>query len=542
MASKLDLACAALLSTAAVTLSLTYNLWDYPDQWSPDEVTGQAQAFAAGELRPTNYYYGALPALWQAAALVAAKVAGIDVSPGGCQWAARLIARSSSAALFGFAVGLGFLAWTHRNRMSALAFAGLIAFNPLMVNLSHYATVEPMLLAAAVGAVSASAVCWRHPRGSTLLAASVAVGCATGIKTYSVSLLPLPLTVALLASWTDRSRALNRVLMVFLALLAGYVVAQPFVLVDPHRWLRDQVANTAAHRSSLDAYGPLFGPARYAENLGRAVGLPAVVLGVLGLSMTLWGTRERGLAGGLAASVMGALAIFFGARWVALRFAVPAVPVVVALATLGVERLIDRGAKGIAAVAVALALAHAALYSAMVLGYFAKDARVQARQWLAKVVSPGDVVLTLRYSITPPSWARHITLTEVRRPLAPSQVRGLRAWVRLKSLITGESFDTAWQRQWDFYRERMARRHAYEQTASPLLFVRERVKWVVYDERFLDAALGPSADPILAALANGLSSGRLGYKLAAVFDWHVAGLTPPTEFVNPRTYVYVACR
>ncbi|MBC7287777.1 MAG: hypothetical protein H5T86_06985, partial [Armatimonadetes bacterium] len=425
-------------------MALAFNMWDWPDQWEPDEVDSQALAFLRGHLRPAGYFYGSLPAWTQTAAMAAATVLGGDMR-GDRPFAAVVTARSLSAVLLGLVAGLGTLyvaaLW---GTLAGCAFATTIALNPLLVNISHFATVDPYLVAlyAAVALLFLRHTAQSEDNGATFWPMPLLSGIAAAIKVYGIAAAVLPVTAVLRAPSRHRLPLAGWAVLLF---AAGYLMGHPTVPLEPVRWARDVISIASVKQHGASSPLSLLGCAKYLTSLAWACGPAATALALLGMFVSI--RKREPWATGICAMLAASILLFTGSFWWAHRFAAPSIAVVALLAAYGTRRLAQWRKWGALSALVILA-AWGAMETSVVLAHFAFDARRTARQWLASQVRPAEIVWVSPGELSPPPPAIKLF---VRPPAGgarnPDELPLLKAAVRLKSFVSGEPFTEAWQRQ-----------------------------------------------------------------------------------------------
>ncbi len=523
---------AYVLAAVAVVLALTCNTWDWPDEWEPDEVIGRAVWLLHGQLLPPNYLYGSIPAFLQAAAFAVVRAFGLPMDSD-YPYAGVVTARALSAALLGLSAGLGTLLIARLwGTLAGLTYGLAIALNPLLVTVCHFGTVEPTVMALVVAALMLY-LHLVHDRGSAFARRllELAAGAVTGVKSYIVPVVLMPLSVTLQRAARGRRLAAVAATLVFIAI--GYWLAHPTMIVEPLQWAHDQVMGAVWSKTAPVPVTPLHGPWTYLRHLAHAAGPILLLMAIVG---AVGGLRQRRpWAPVLVAVACLDCLLFFDVYWVPLRYVVPALPVLAVLAAYAARWIEQRSRRLAVGAIVALAL-WGAMQSTVALLYFAYDGRRLARAWLAQNVEPGDIVRTFRHECSPPPPARHLFIRQPFIPIHPSRSKGLRTLVKIKCLITREPFEPAWQRQLELHEKHCRAHAAYLKTLTREFHERHNVRWIVVTDRWLARYEGRS--DALGKFVADLQSGRLGYDLVKTFRYRIPGPQPPMEFVNPAVLIF----
>jgi hypothetical protein len=333
----------------------------------------------------------------------------------------------TGARLFGRAVGL------------LAAAIEAVAFLPVFY--AHLALNDVPTLAPLTLSLLGSAGILRRGRPRDYLLAGIGLGLACASK-YTAGIVVLPLAAAAAARFLDAGEARSRRVLGPLALagvaaLAGFLVANPYALLDYSRFHAELV-----HQSSLsaEAQGKLGAPKQgglvyYLWSLTWGLGW-APALFALGGALTIWRTHAR-LAWMLVPSALAFLAFmglqgrYFG-RWLlpifpivcllAAYFAVWLVRAVVALLVARRARAGTRGAPAdghdahaqvwsrrvgaaLAALLVAVLLAQGCVFSVHAgLVLSRADTRNLTRAWMVGHIPRGARIVA--EPVSPDAWAR----------------------------------------------------------------------------------------------------------------------------------------
>lgn len=365
-------------------------------------------------------------------------------------------------------------------RTAALVAAGLLAVAFLPVAYSRLALADgPTLLFVALGLLGAAWLLQDDPaRRRGIVLAGIAVGLAAGFK-YNAGIVVLAPVAALVLRTPESGwpAAIRRCVAMAVVALVAFVVANPYVLIDPHEVWRAIEYQANWSKSGRYVGEPMTnGFAFYTWAAGWGVGWSPLVAAVLGAALLAW--RRWRIAVLLLPLVAGYLLVMgpqdrFFARWL-----LPIVPVMAICAGVAVAEVVgvvrraqERGlgsrarpappAAGLdrrrivrIALATVLALglgaqslAHSA-HTAHVVGR--DDTRTIARDWMMEHVPPlsGVVVESMSPRAWMPSfdggdawyslnrWSRYQTIPAVQRRDRERhpQLRikaGFSSWVRI---------------------------------------------------------------------------------------------------------------
>lgn len=277
--------------------------------YHPDEITVIAPTLFMnlfrGEMNPHFFNYGSL-FLYAVyfARLFAEGYGWLDMTPllralaGGYGWLGvasspialvefaklHLLARWLSVAC-GVATVVLVFTWARKayGRGAASVAAFLLAFFPMHVQHSHFATVDVPLtllttLTLYIGVGDGG-------RGTRMLWAAFIAGLATAVK-YSVAP-ALWLTLAMLWAWRTQWRdRIKRLMLLTVVMAAGFLLGCPYAALSFHEFWRDFAWETFTH--SRMGHGYVFADTgsghwfHLSVNLPAAVGIPAIVLAILG--------------------------------------------------------------------------------------------------------------------------------------------------------------------------------------------------------------------------------------------------------------------
>jgi 4-amino-4-deoxy-L-arabinose transferase-like glycosyltransferase len=251
-----------------------------------------------------------------------------------------------------------------------------------------------------------------------LVLGAAAAGLATSTK-YNLGLLVLPATVAAVYACGEEAAARvaagGRVLLVWLRLvvlrvylpmLAAFVVASPFVLLDAPHFLSDFRRQTEIMDRGWLGFENAGNGFWYnvTPNLTGAIGVVALVLAVAGLAWALWRRTRLDLI--IAPYVILYFAYIGTWKELADRYLLPIVPLLLLLAVRFavelVERVRPRARRPVAvavavvlAVALALPLADSIAFDRTLRG---TDTREVARVWIEDNVPAGSLIAVENYT------------------------------------------------------------------------------------------------------------------------------------------------
>jgi hypothetical protein len=406
----------------------------------------------------------------------------------------------------GTVAAAGVLAGRLVSRRAGLIAAGLVAVNPLHVRLSHMIVVDSMLAFFCTAALLALVDLSSSGGTRTALLGGILVGLAAATK-YTGAVLIAPLALAALLGMRagrgsgasplaraqpapgvasgrqvasadgDASRyspppavglaapaAVNAILCPLLLAAGVFFVVNPFILMDYASFERDfgfeQAHMSQGHfgvpsgASSLQFY--------VWEALPGSVGWPAMVLAVLGL---LWAVRRRDSRWMVLGAGLGFL-LLMPMLWTmrAERYLMPAIPVMLVLASAGLEWFWGAGMRlglrrrpkdGVASGRAGLALAGTA---ALLLVSFASplagtaayhrsmtgpDTRAGASAWIERNLPAGALI-----ALTPVGVNVDSSYVQFPIPYLAVGLEGIAAvydarWYTDMDLVVGSDFDRA---------------------------------------------------------------------------------------------------
>ena len=461
----LDLSGALLLAILALALGLRLAgvAWGLPYSFvNADESMVVPKAFAAanGHPNPQFFFYPSFFFYLTAALYVLAapvwwllgngnflSQTSFVVDPGPYFLLGRLLSVAMGTASVYLLYRLGRDAF---GRPAGLLAALALAVVPLHVAYSHMAVTDVtavtfallalVLLHQAAGAradaPAASAPATSSGRGSgdahergraaaparrtrrLLVLGAVAAGLATSTK-YNLGMLVLPATVA--AVYACKGEAAARVaaggralpvwlrllvLRLYLPMLAAFVVASPFVLLDAPHFVGDFLRQTEIMDRGWLGFENVGNGFWYnvTPNLTGAIGVAALVLGVAGLGWALWRRTRLDL---IVAPYVILYFVYIGTwKELADRYLLPIVPLLLLLAVRLAVELVQRARPRarpavtaavavVLGVALALPLADSIAFDRTLSG---TDTREVAREWIQDNVPAGSLIAVENYT------------------------------------------------------------------------------------------------------------------------------------------------
>lgn len=397
-----------LVLALATALNAWGSRWGVVNRWHGDEVSWAAEELVRERtINPHYFMYGGIgyyrTALGVAPAMAYTHL--LDPSPGDGADAAtheawreryerRVVGWSRAVSLVegvllvlvAFAIG----ALLFDRRTGALG-AALLALSPVVVYIAHVATVDGFANLAQWLACLAAVLSWRRGGTGWLALSVLLVGVATGAKTDH-ALVAIP--VALAYAW--RERRTWRHLPLLLLVPAGYLLANPVLLVQPFEFLdgltRDMFFAAVQEVGGETSYGILL------DYVRAGAGWPTFALGLAGLAAAavriVRGTHRRELAW-LLSTVL-PYYLIFGARTVYPWYVAQLLPGLSLVAAYAWMRAADRvpprlapAAHGALAVLLLLALAGPVSLNLQ----FTNDPRFAAARWIERHVPPGASIL-----------------------------------------------------------------------------------------------------------------------------------------------------
>lgn len=453
---RLDLPGVLLLVILALALALRLKgvAWGLPYSFvNADESTVVPKAFAAarGHVNPQFFFYPsfyfylagavyvlAAPVWWLLGNGNLLSQTSFVVDPGPYFLLARLLSVALGTVSVYLLYRLGRDAY---GRPAGLLAALFLAVVPLHVAYSHMAVTDVTAVAFALLALVLLQLATRASAGEATAAApgeqgtaaasdgaprtrrllvlgAVAAGLATSTK-YNLGMLVLPATVA--AVYACREEAAARVaagsgaflawlrllgLRVYLPMLAAFVVASPFVLLDVPHFLSDFRRQTEIMDRGWLGFEHAGNGFWYnvTPNLTGAIGGVALALAVAGLCWALWRRTRLDL---IVAPYVILYFVYIGTwKELADRYLLPIVPLLLLLAVrLGVDlatrarprsRLVVTAAVAVVlGVAIALPLADSIAFDRTLSG---TDTRRVAREWIQDNVPAGSLIAVENYT------------------------------------------------------------------------------------------------------------------------------------------------
>ena len=542
---------ALLLALAAVVLlslglDLWGNRWGAPARWHADEVYGIAERMVdARSIDPGYYNYGELHyytiALF-AVAPVRLYERSFDRRPAergtmaDSAWARRnkvpimQMARAVSAIYASLLVALTcWLGSLALGLEAGLLGAALLAVNPYLVTIGHFATVDA---AADFWYWGACTISFRHMKGGEqqwLLVAALLGGLAMGVKADRVVVVAPLLTAFAFA----RPRVQFRVLVIAALLVpVGFLIANLSIITAPFRYLdgftRDLWFN-ALRSPQENPYLKLFGHLR--EGLGWPVIAFLVVGGSYG-AFRLWRKGER-LTVVWFAMTFFPYVLLLGTNnspwYVPMLF-----PPLFLLAAFGYVEWRSSLAPAFARAGwiVAAIVFACSLYEAVIaVARFRNDARDAAGQWIVEHVPAGSSILVAGRGPALPL-GRYQLRQPTRMELCPIAVEPR---ARLERSARYQAF-----------RDRLL---GLEHWLAARLGIPQRKPYHAWFDWYLEQCAAPSggdADPDFVVVVAGARvkdlSGvelQLRYRIAKHFEYLQSGSSGPyMDFVNPPVDIY----
>jgi 4-amino-4-deoxy-L-arabinose transferase-like glycosyltransferase len=364
-----------------------------PELFHPDEPAYVLQALAVGRGLPSGLTF-ANPPLFKYLLLaeyvvtyVAERVLGGSHSPAEFVEQFRadpsllyLIARLTSAVLGACtALVTGALAASVASRRAGLLAGALAAVVYLLVRDGHFGVDDTLVtLLVTLGLVACVRV-YRFGRRRDYVAAGILAGLAFTAKYDGIALLA-PLLLAHFAP-RRRGRAVHDLLLALVACALAALLTFPSLVTEPGRVLNDIYVHLYVESTGgYDGLDPSGGYVFYARTLLIGLGWPLVVVAAAGTALSV---IRRDFASLVVASLPVAMLAVLGSQQLYFaRFALPALPALIVLASLALDGLIVRQAViGWAAfVLVALpTLADTIRFDTLMTR---TDTRTLARQWL----------------------------------------------------------------------------------------------------------------------------------------------------------------
>ncbi len=411
------LALALALRLKGVTWGLPYSLVNV------DESTVVPKAFAAarGHVNPQFFFYPsfffylvgslylvAAPVWWAAGQGNFLSQVAFVVDPGPYFLLGRLLSVAMGTASVYLVYRLGRVAF---GRPAGLLAALFLAVVPLHVAYSHMAVTDVTAVALSL---LAFALLQRAVGGGGrrwLVWGAVTAGLATSTK-YNLGMLVLPATVA--AVYVCREEAARRVAAgaraafvwirlvasrVYAPMLIAFVVASPFVVLDAPRFVSDFVRQNRIMERGWLGFESTGNGLWYnlSTNLGGALGVVLLGLGVAGLGWALWRRTRFDVL--VVPYVLGYY-IYIG-TWTALadRYLLPIIPLLIVLAMRFIVEVVGlrpRARRAVVPLAVAVLVAAFLVPLAASIEFDRElsgpDMRVVAKQWIETHLPQGTSI------------------------------------------------------------------------------------------------------------------------------------------------------
>jgi hypothetical protein len=364
-----------------------------PELFHPDEPGYVLQALAVGRGLPDGLTF-ANPPLFKylllaeyAMTYLVARVVGATHSPAEFVEQFRadpsllyLVARLTSAVLGALtAVATAALATLVAGRRAGLLAGALCAVAYLLVRDAHFGVDDTLVTLLVTLGLVACVQIYRVGRRRDYVAAGILGGLAFTAKYDGIALLA-PLALAHFAS-RRRDSSPRDLALALAACVAAGLLAFPSLVTEPGRVLSDIYVHLYAETTGgYDGLDPSGGYAFYADALLIGLGWPLVLAAVAGTALSVF---RRNFASLVVASLPVAMLVPLGSQQLYFaRFALPALPALIVLASLALASLIAHQAViGWAAVVLVAmpTLADAVRFDALLTQ---PDTRTLARQWL----------------------------------------------------------------------------------------------------------------------------------------------------------------
>jgi 4-amino-4-deoxy-L-arabinose transferase-like glycosyltransferase len=415
-------AVATLLLAAILALALFLRLdgiaWGLPYSLiNIDETVVVPKSFAVARgnvnphwfLYPSFFFYVlaavdllAVPVLWAIRGENPLSLAAFVVDPGPYYLLGRLVSAAFGTASVYLVYRLGRDAY---GRATGLLGALFLAVLPLHVAYSHMAVTDVAAVAVSLLALVLLLGAAKGRGRRWLIAGAAAAGVATSTK-YNLGLVVLPATVAAIYACRGKAATLvaagGRVERVWLRLLAArlygpmlaaFVLASPFVVLDAPRFVGDFVRQNRIQSRGWLGYENVENGFWYnfATNLEASLGIVLLILTLAGIAWALW--RRTTLDVMLAPYVV----LYFA-------YLLPILPLLVLLAArLCLEALRLEGRRRavalpiVAAVVIVALVAPAAATLRFNSGLAGNDTRLIAKEWVEQNVPAGSVIASENY-------------------------------------------------------------------------------------------------------------------------------------------------
>jgi 4-amino-4-deoxy-L-arabinose transferase-like glycosyltransferase len=376
-----------------------------PELFHPDEPAYVLQALAVGRGLPNGLTF-ANPPLFKylllaeyAMTYVVQRAGGAAHSPAEFVEQFRadpsllyLIARLTSAVAGVLtALATAALAAVVANHRAGLLAGVLCAVAYLLVREAHFGVDDTLVTLLVTFGLVACVHVYKVGRRRDYLAAGILAGLAFTAKYDGIALLA-PLALAHFASRRGGRSARDLALALAGCVLAG-VLTFPSLVTEPGRVLNDIYVHLYVETTGgYDGLDPSGGYVFYARTLLIGLGWPLVLAAVAGVALSV---VRRDVGGLVVASLPVAMLATLGSQQLYFaRFALPALPALIVLASLALDALIARQAViGWTAVVLVAAptLADAVRFDALLTQ---TDTRTLAREWLSTSL-PADATFAV---------------------------------------------------------------------------------------------------------------------------------------------------
>ena len=316
------------------------------------------------------------------------------------------------------------------------------------------------------------------------------------------------------------------------AVLVGFVLANPFALLDFRRFHGDFTYNSMVAPVYEGQTGHSY--LQFFVALAESIGWPVLLFALAGAAVTLWNSVRKPVGSVMTATVWMATAVLllYYAKFAPFprletRFVLPIAPYLLVLATPAFQCALDRF-RPVAVTLAALLLAYNVACSIEVGDRFRSDARVTAADWLPSGIPPRARVEVDVYSS---GLGPQYDCCETSMPFVTGRERLFLTLFPGNEFINGSSADQAAaeaQLRWYTQDALRARQPDYIVTNSN------------YFGRFLEPGLRRELYPSMSQYFDALLNGRLGYEIAYdVSTPAAAGWTYPRkiDFLQNRLVV-----
>jgi Dolichyl-phosphate-mannose-protein mannosyltransferase len=407
----------ALIVLGSIVADVAGLDWGLPYQWHTDEKVTQAiNVLHSPKWDPDYFINPHLHIYLVAAAFKAAStiypaehvaqglpeilpMVDLDSNARRLQFLTMRLARGISVACgIGTVLLLFSIGRLHWNVETGLLAAAFGAATMGLVNLSHFATPESLLILLMLLALRSFDAIIARDTARDYLESGLWIGLACSTK-YTACVLAVPFVAAYVAGGPvfDRSR-LGHVLLAVAVATAAFIAGTPLIFADWKQFLTFGVEYnwyTGAPTGTLLGLRRSYVP--YLQLLGNGLGWPLFALAIAGVAACaiqfFRGDRSSPAARGVLVHGVWIVA-FFGFYGLsphhALRFIVPIAPSLVLLAAAGsvafVRRLTTAPARRLATAAIGAVLIYSALYTERADYMFEHDTRYAAGEWLNRAL------------------------------------------------------------------------------------------------------------------------------------------------------------